>query len=93
MLTENADMKFELIDSADTATLEIVLGKDKGSFTLSPDTYTQRLVLFSPISANSYKYRFDTVNQRWIADSDNHIFEELFVREMITSDLKGFPQL
>lgn len=85
-------MSFDV--SAADHRLEISLGESSGSFIFTPDETTQRFTLFSPISANAYIYHFDTQNARWIADSDAHIFEELFVREILQSQhLKGFPQL
>jgi frataxin-like iron-binding protein CyaY len=91
MLAANPDMRFT--QSSDGRNLEIALGKDQGAFTFSPEVDTQRFILFSPVSASAYKYHYDSKEDRWIADSDGHQFEELFVREIMRGDLKGFPQL
>lgn len=92
MLSLNASMRF-LPDSSSGHTLEVDLGESRGSFTFTLDESSQRLVLFSPISASAYRYRYDVANAQWVADADSHILDELFVREVLTSDLKGYPHL
>jgi hypothetical protein len=73
--------------------LEVELGPDRGSFMMHVESEPQRLVLFTPVTAATYKYHWDAANGQWVADCDGHAMEELFVRDIIYTGLQSFPQL
>jgi len=89
MLSSNPSMS---IEHRDEDGLEVALG-DAGSFIFSPDVESRRLSMFSPVTATVYRYHWDANNERWIADSDDHIFQEAFVRDIISTKLTGYPNL
>lgn len=72
--------------------MEICLGTDKGSYMLSVDDKQQLLQVFSPVSSNVYRYKYDMNNQQWIDQSDGHILLELLVREIMRV-CNGMPSL
>ena len=90
MIEANSSMK--LIPDAATHSLEVSLG-DKGSFMFHSDADTQRLSMFTPQTGETHRYRWDRTEGRWVADSDGHALEELFVRDIISTGLLSFPQL
>ena len=52
---------FALQSTPDSLTIN--LGADHGSFVISKEEDTSRLVLFSPFSGTSHKYSFDPRNE------------------------------
>ncbi len=79
-------------DQEQVSSMEICLGPEKGSYMINIDDKQQILQVFSPVSSNVYNYKYDVNNQRWIDQSDGHIFLELLVRELMKV-LNGMPSL
>jgi hypothetical protein len=92
MLDANPAMRV-LMNTPSAGNMEVELGEGKGSFVFTSDPAAQRLLMFTPQSAETHRYRYDPREQRFVADSDGHALEELFVRDIIQTGLLSFPQL
>jgi len=69
----------------------IVLDNDIGTFMFTLEPHTQKLCLQSPESG-VHKYVWETVNERWISDSDQHQLVELLMRDLMKHCM-GVPNL
>jgi hypothetical protein len=92
MLDANPSMRV-LMNTPSAGNMEVELGEGKGSFVFTSDPAAQRLLMFTPQSGETHRYRYDPAEARFVADSDGHALEELFVRDIIQTGLLSFPQL
>lgn len=56
--------------------------KDKGTYKLYADMESRRLFLQSPVSG-MFRYEYDSRNKHWKSDGQEHIIEDLLVREFL----------
>jgi len=75
--------------NAENGWLSIEMGPNKGSFIVSKEVDSRKLVLFTP-SAGTHKYIFDQTEERWVSDSDGHVMLELLTRELLKVG-RGMP--